>query len=304
MTVGDQAQEAGIGTYCWNDNPAGGQGIGLCVDMIGIMTPLEPLVLPAGEFTAQFHLPLETAPTTAVLEVMPSTGQSTPIEGQNIQAWQPQPGERLDVPLEVEPSVALNLEPGLHILALFAQWEGIGDVMYGFLVQVGESGGGPAFTLPASCLPGDQSLAPYVDPGGRYCLLFPNHFRIGDVTLDRTNFYGPPLDQSLEPLFASLALQVEGAANGRDLSQVVDEFVQANAQGLPVTRRPITLGGEPAEVVEGVPGRLLSWQVFVIHADTVYHLSLFPMDPGVPQVEPDTQAVWQAVSTSLTFMGQ
>jgi len=84
----------------------------------------------------------------------------------------------------------------------------------------------------------------------------------------------------------------------------VDEFVQANAQAqsVPVTRRAIELGGEPAEVVEGVPGCFLSWQIFVIHADTVYHLSLFPVDPGVPQVEPDAQSVWQAVSTSLTFL--
>lgn len=85
---------------------------------------------------------------------------------------------------------------------------------------------------------------------------------------------------------------------------MVDDYVQANARGLPATRRAIALGGEPAEVVEALPGQFLSWQVFVIRAESVYHLSLFPAAPARPQVDSDVQAAWEAVSTLLTLMGR
>jgi hypothetical protein len=303
LIVAGQEQIAGIGSYCWPTEMAGGQVVGLCADKLGIITPLEPLLVPAGPFTARFRLPLDQAPSVLSLNLMPAAGEPSQFPEDGTQAWEPKFDDQRDVPLALEPAIVLDLAPGLHVLALFVQWEGVGDVLYGFLVQVGQGPGGPAFTLPASCLPSSPAYSPYVDPGGRYCLQFPNHFRIGDVSLDRVNFYGPPLDQSIEPLFAALSLEVTGPAGGRSLAQVVDEFVQANTQGLPVTRRAIELGGEPAEVVEGVPGRLMSWQSFVIHAGSVYHLSLFPVDPGVPQAEPDAQSVWQAVSTSLTFLG-
>jgi hypothetical protein len=179
-------------------------------------------------------------------------------------------------------------------------------VVYGFLVQVGDAAtpppaGGVAFTLPASCQPHDN-LSPYVDPGGRYCLLFPAHFRIGDVTMDRAGFYGPPLDQSIEPVFGSLVVAVNGPAGERTLAQVVDEYVAANGGGLPVTRSALTLSNESAELVEGLPGRAGNWQAFAVHNGTVYQLSLFPKDPQFPQAAPDVEAVWNAVSTSFTFL--
>ena len=37
-----QTQVSGIGTYCWNDG-APGAGLGVCVDKMGVPTPLEPI---------------------------------------------------------------------------------------------------------------------------------------------------------------------------------------------------------------------------------------------------------------------
>jgi hypothetical protein len=303
LLIGGQNQVAGIGSYCWNTSGDPAQGMGLCVDKMGILTPLDPLTVPAGPFTAQFQLPLDQPPSGVSLSVFPATGDPSVFDG--VQAWMPNTdaGQQVELTLEFAPSVELDLPPGLHVFGLFVRWEGWGDVFYGFLVQVREGqGAGPAFSLPARCVPASPAQSPYVDPGGRYCLQFPAYFRIGDVTLDRANFYGPPLDQSIEPLFAALAIQVAGPAAGRDLGAVVDSFVAENSLGQPVTRRSLVLGGEPAEVVEGVPGRGLSWQAFVIHDDLVFHLSLFPKDPAFPQTEPDAQAIWQAVEASFTFL--
>jgi hypothetical protein len=302
LTINGQSQSAGIGSYCWNTSGDPAQGIGLCVDKMGLITPLAALAVPAGAWTAQFQLPLEQPPSEVSLNVYPATGQPSLFD--DVQAWMPTDNPATHaLPLEIAPAVDLNLAPGQYVFGLFVRWEGWGDVFYGFLVQVGEGqGAGAAFPLPASCVPATEAQSPYVDPGGRYCLQFPSYFRIGDVTMDRVNFYGPPLDQSIEPLFAALSLQVDGPAGGLALTEVVDLFVTANALGQPVTRREITLGGEPAEVVEGLPGRTLNWQAFVIHNDEVYHLSLYPKDPAFPQTEPDAQAVWLAVETTFTFL--
>jgi len=35
--------------------------------------------------------------------------------------------------------VELSPQPGLYALAVFTAWDGRGDVVYGFLVQVGEA---------------------------------------------------------------------------------------------------------------------------------------------------------------------
>jgi hypothetical protein len=303
LTIGGQSQVSGIGSYCWNtsSDPAG--GIGLCVDKMGLITPLDPLIVPAGPLTAEFLLPIADSPSEVLLTVYPAQGEPSIFDGG--QGWMPSfdAAQSFDLALAPAQSIALELEPGLYVFSVFTRWDAWGDVAYGFLVQVGEGqADSAAFTLPASCIPASPDRSPYVDPGGRYCLQFPNYFRIGDVTLDRASFYGPPLDQSVEPVFASLGLAVEGPAAGRTLAEIVDAFVAENGLGLPIARRALTLGGQPAEVLEGMPGRALSWQAFVLHQDTVYHLSLFPMDPALPQAEVDALAVWQAVETSLTFL--
>jgi hypothetical protein len=150
------------------------------------------------------------------------------------------------VPLEYNPSVPLDLPDGVYILALFAQWQDKGDVMYGFLVQVGDSQ--PTATpaaatgeLPAACVPASAAETAFVDRAGRYCLLYPSTFHTGDLTADRANFYGPPLDASVEPVFAILTIEALGSDGGKPLSAVVETYLfGANPEGAapPLDRQP------------------------------------------------------------------
>jgi len=303
LSIGGQSQLSGIGSYCWNTSGDPAQGMGLCVDKMGLITPLEPMLVSAGSLTAEFYLPLEDAPNEVLLTVYPAQGEPS-VFGE-VQGWQPNFDLAQTHTLALVPaqSITLELEPGLYVFSVFTRWEGWGDVLYGFLVQVGEGqGAGPAFVLPASCRPAGPDRSPYIDPGGRYCLQFPSYFRIGDVNEDRANFYGPPLDQSIEPVFASLGVQVQAAPAGQTLAEIVDAFAAENSLGQPLTRRALTMGGEPAEVLEGLPGRALSWQAFVLHGGSLFRFSLSPMDPALPQAEPDGLAIWQAVESTLTFM--
>lgn len=159
----------------------------------------------------------------------------------------------------------------------------------------------------ADCTSADPTLKPYFDPGGRYCLLYPAQFTIGDEAAGRVGFYGPPLDQTIEPVRGALLVMAEGSTGGRTLMQVVDDFVPREAHAAsPQMRETSTLGGQPAEIVKGAFGErgVVAWQVFVVHENTVYHLSLYPMDDRFAQAKPDVEAIWQAVQRSFTFLSR
>ena len=307
MTIGGLAQTSAIGTYCWRDLDDNGTGVGLCADMIGIMTPREPLAVPSGPLTAQFALPLDAPPTSAALWVYPATGEFSPVGGGETLAWQPQVNDPISVPLEVSPTVSLDLADGVYVVALFAQWQDVGDVMYGYLVQVGEpqptpeaQGGEP----PAACPVAGANESPYLDPGGRFCLNYPASFRTGDVTADRVNFYGPPLDDSVEPVFAILSIEALGSSGGKALDAMVDSYLfGAQPEGaVTVDRQPAQWGGEPAELLYGMPGLQASRQLIVIHAGTVYHVVLLPYDVTALPALPDVENAWAVVSQSFTFL--
>jgi hypothetical protein len=164
---------------------------------------------------------------------------------------------------------------------------------------------GPETTpqIPASCMPQDEGLAAYFNLGNGYCLLYPEHFRVGDVTPWMVNFYGPPLDPSVEPVQAGFSIQARQPAKGQTLEQVVTEYIKSEVgDTLPVTRSLTTIGGEAAEVIEGLPGRTGNRRALLIHQDIVYHLVLYPVDDAFPQARPDVEAIWQAATGSLTFL--
>jgi hypothetical protein len=140
----------------------------------------------------------------------------------------------------------------------------------------------------------------FESPGDGYRLRYPEHFTENRQTPEVMAFFGPPLDDSIEPVMAALFINNEGPTNGRDLQTVVDN-VLAEAAGMPVTTAESMLGGEPAIVVEGLPGRSGSRQMYAIHNDTIYHLTVVPYDEGFPQARPDVDAVWNLVLSSFEF---
>lgn len=137
LTIGAQTQVSGIGSYCWNTSGDPAQGIGVCVDKMGIITPLDALPAPAGPLTASFDLPLDETPSTLSLHVFPADSQPS-VFGE-VQGWMPnfETGQQFDLPLAADPAIELDLEPGVYVLGLFVRWERWGDVFYGYLVEVG-----------------------------------------------------------------------------------------------------------------------------------------------------------------------
>jgi Tol biopolymer transport system component len=108
----------------------------LCVDKVGLPTAQFPLQV-TSPFVTQLTLPLDERAdilSLSAIPVSPDDQMATDIDG--MRWWPPNPGEQFDLPLEAPHELELSLAPGLYVLSVFAQWQDIGDVNYGFLVEV------------------------------------------------------------------------------------------------------------------------------------------------------------------------
>ena len=132
LTINGQRQASGIGTYCW---PGVEGDVSVCADMIGVPTPLEPLMAEA-PFLAAFEFPLADPSELQLLAVPVSPEDELDGPGGENRWWEPKSGEPYPLPTETAPEIELPLDAGLYVLRVFARWEGVGDVLYGFLVEV------------------------------------------------------------------------------------------------------------------------------------------------------------------------
>jgi len=157
--------------------------------------------------------------------------------------------------------------------------------------------------LMARCLPPSELVLAYTDPAAHFCLLYPASFTIRDTAPGRVVFYGPALDQSIEPIMASLTIQFEEAAADSRLDSLVDDYLAKNVPQGPITRQATTLAGEPAVIIEGKIGEGIadSRQVFALHQGRLFHLTLHPVGATFPQAGPDVDLIWQKVEETFTF---
>ena len=67
-------------------------------------------------------------------------------------------------------------------------------------------------------------------------------------------------------------------ASGRTVEDAVGEIV-ASFQGIGITQSETTVAGEPAVVLDDVPGQDINRRVIFAHDDQIYHLYFSPVDP-------------------------
>ena len=154
---------------------------------------------------------------------------------------------------------------------------------------------------PASCVVAGQQT--YVNPFDGYCFAYPARFELQTSATGQPQLFGPALDQNLDALRASMLLEVEVAVKDARLSDIVDRYVQQFAgMNIPaITRTPIVLGGEPAEMLEVVPGREGSRDVFMLHEGTLYHFMFMPSVRDFALAKTDVEELYNAVLQSFSF---
>ncbi len=154
---------------------------------------------------------------------------------------------------------------------------------------------------PASCVVAGQQT--YVNPFDGYCFAYPARFELTISPLGGPQLIGPALDQNLDALRASMTLIVEVAVKDARWSEIVDQYLkQFEGMNVPaITRTPIELGGEPAEMLEVVPGREGSRDVLMLHEGALYHFMFMPSVRDFPQAKADVEELYNAVTQSFTF---
>jgi hypothetical protein len=154
--------------------------------------------------------------------------------------------------------------------------------------------------FPTSCK--QPNLYTFANPYKGYCFAYPQDVTLQAYEYERPLFLGKALDDSLEPLQARLWVETEPLEGG-NLQSAIDEFITSQPQGFPeMVHNPILLGGEPAELIENVPGQLLSKVVISVKNDLIYKLWFNPVDPTVPDVQPDVQRLYEAVIGSWGWL--
>jgi hypothetical protein len=134
LEVDEKNQLAEVGSYCWNNG---------CADGPAISTSSVPLIIKPSSMT-RLRLPLEKAPSGLMLSAMlvspPGTLQYEYLHGDSAD-WSYEVTGRGQVdlgslPLQSEQNLEFSLEPGYYVLTVLAIWQDIGDVKYGFLIEV------------------------------------------------------------------------------------------------------------------------------------------------------------------------
>ena len=148
-----------------------------------------------------------------------------------------------------------------------------------------------------------QSLVPYRSEELGLALDYLPGWRVVDSPQGVT-FRGPPHGSGPEPPEAWLSINVRPAPADASLDQVVEaQLARYPDLASQIRRSEITLGGEPAAVLDGMPGRHTNRQIYVLHDDKLYEIIVTPIDdPNFADLQPEAEAIWQAVVDSWQFL--
>lgn len=161
--------------------------------------------------------------------------------------------------------------------------------------------------LPPSCQPRAGETAVYSDRQRGLCFLYPARFEKDAFDPGQIDVVGvvsgPPLDTSADPLRATLLIEVVPAGSP-DLDAAVSGITREfeGQAGVRIRQTQMDLGGTPAVLLEGVPGRGGSRDVVTVQNGLRYRFLFTPEPEAFPQVAGDFQALFETVTQSMTFL--
>jgi hypothetical protein len=131
-----------------------------------------------------------------------------------------------------------------------------------------------------------------------YCFLIPADFTYEEPSETNANvFFGSIMDVEHPKLFIEVT-----DAGGRTAATAADELV-ASFEGFEIPRTfGDTLGYEPAERLDGVPGQDLGRVLLAVHGDRLYRLTFVPNDPSQGDVNMQMEALFTKVLNTFRFL--
>lgn len=113
------------------------------------------------------------------------------------------------------------------------------------------------------------------DPRHGFCLLYPTTHKVERPTPQEVVLVVGSLLNSGDPR-ASIIVTPLG---GQTVAAVADEIV-AGFEGFEITRADTTVAGEPAIILDGLPGQDINRRVLFAHDDLLYEVYISPVDPA------------------------
>jgi inhibitor of cysteine peptidase len=153
----------------------------------------------------------------------------------------------------------------------------------------------------AGCTDAGDDSELHNDAEAGYCFLYTSGFEVDQPAEGVTSIIGPALDDSIEPVRATLYISVQDA-QGKTTEEWVGENLAA-VTGIEITQSSITLGGEEAIVLDGMPGQATNRQIFIVHGDKLYVLvfSPFAEDYG-EEAFTQVQALYNTVTSTWAWL--
>jgi hypothetical protein len=152
------------------------------------------------------------------------------------------------------------------------------------------------------CLAAIGGAGLHRDPTAGYCLLYPAGYSSQQTGAGETVFFNQSLLDTSKP---KLFVKVEDA-NGQTAAQIADAVVAEVATAVPGQKidRPfgVTLGYEPAERLDNVPGQDLSRVLIAVHGPRAYRLTFVPADPSPGDVYAQMEAMYDLALRSFRFL--
>lgn len=154
-----------------------------------------------------------------------------------------------------------------------------------------------------TCVSNNAEEIVFTQPG-IFCITYPSRFTVTENLrgTDRVGFYGP---QSSDPAVMPAQLEIGydvDPARGQTIEQYQEQLLLSyEMPGAPdVSATPITLGGEPAFILDGLNFDVPSRVIYVIHNDNHYGLSFKPYYESASS--PDYTLLWNMVTTSFRWL--
>ena len=154
-------------------------------------------------------------------------------------------------------------------------------------------------TLPITCQITDLNV--YINEADGYCFAYPTRFTLGDQPSDKPDVRGPALDDSAEPIHATMGVEVTPATTDKTLREQAEVFLKEFSVVDPATFTwtEVQVGGEPGWMVEPVPAMLAYRIVFVQHNGNLIRLLYWPVD--LPDAQTDVNELTQTTLSSFAF---
>jgi hypothetical protein len=154
-------------------------------------------------------------------------------------------------------------------------------------------------TLPVTCQVTDLNV--YINEANGYCFAFPSRFTLGDQPSDKPDVRGPAVDDSVEPIHATLSVEVSPAATDKSPREQAEAYLKDFSVVDAATFKwdQIQVGGETAWKVEPIPAMLAYRIVFVQHNGSMFRLMYWPVD--IPEAQPDLNDLTQTTLGSFAF---